>query len=106
MDPATARERQYWIAAATLARGDKHAALTAATAGLEQAKKIGSDELAWRLAAIGCAAARGEGDREQHRALRAVAVAALARLRASWGDHVRRYEQRPDLTELRKELEG
>jgi tetratricopeptide (TPR) repeat protein len=105
IDPSTTRECQYWLAAAALARGDTHAALAAATAGLEQATKIGSDELAWRLAAIGSAAARGEADEEQRRALRTTAAARLARLRGAWGNQARRYEQRPDLTELRKAVE-
>jgi tetratricopeptide (TPR) repeat protein len=105
IDPSTARERQYWIAAAAFARGEMTTALTAATAGLEQARKIGSDELTWRFAAIGSAAARGDTNREQQRMLREAAAAALGRLRASWGAHVRRYEQRPDLVELRKASE-
>jgi hypothetical protein len=105
IDPSTARECQYWIAAAALARGDTHAALAAATTGLEQAVKIGSDELAWRFAAIGSAAARGEADEPQRRALRTTAAARLARLRASWGNPSRLYEQRPDLNDLRKAVE-
>jgi tetratricopeptide (TPR) repeat protein len=102
LDPATARERQYWIVAAMLARGDKTQARAAAQAAIGQATKIGSDELTWRLAAVGSAAARAEGNREQQDALRHIAVAALGRMRVSWGDHVRTYLQRPDLIELRK----
>ena len=107
-DPATARERQYWIAAAALARGDTRGSVAAATAGVQQAARIGNDELAWRIAAIGAEAARLAGDREGRRTFRDLAIAARARIRASWGEHVRRYEQRPDLSELRKasELEG
>jgi tetratricopeptide (TPR) repeat protein len=105
IDPATARERQYWIAAAMLARGDEMKARATAEAALAGATKIGSDELAWRLAAVGSAAARGEGNRTQQHALRATAVAALGRLRSAWGDQVRLYLRRPDLIELRKASE-
>jgi hypothetical protein len=104
-DPATDRERQYWTAAAALAEGNARGALAAALAGTERATKIGNDELTWRIAAIGSAAARKAGDVEQQRALRGLAVAARARLRAAWGANVRRYEQRPDLIELRKASE-
>jgi tetratricopeptide (TPR) repeat protein len=104
-DPATARERQYWTAAAALARGDTGAAIAAASTGVDQAAKIANDELTWRLAAVGAAAARIADDGEQRRTFRTLAVAARTRLRASWGDHVRRYEQRPDLNELRKASE-
>jgi tetratricopeptide (TPR) repeat protein len=106
IDPATARDRQYWIAAAALARGDTSGARAAAATGVDGATKIGNDELVWRLAAIGSAAAKAEGDRETQGALRAVASAALSRLRTSWGVvHTRRYEQRPDLVELRRASE-
>ena len=104
-DPATARERQYWTAATALARGDTGSAIAAASAGIEQATRIGNDELAWRMAAIGTAAARLAGDGERRRTFRAIAVEARTRIRTSWGDHVRRYEQRPDLIELRKATE-
>jgi tetratricopeptide (TPR) repeat protein len=104
-DPATARERQYWIAEAALARGDTSAAMAAAAAGGEQAARIGNDELAWRIAAIGAEAARIAGDKERRRTFRDVAIAAHARVHASWGDQIRRYNQRPDLNELRKASE-
>lgn len=104
-DPATARERQYWIAATALARRDTRGTIAAAETGGEQAARIGNDELAWRIAAIGAEAARIAGDRERRRAFRDVAIAARARIHASWKDHVRRYDQRPDLNELRKASE-
>jgi tetratricopeptide (TPR) repeat protein len=105
MDPSVARERRYWIAKAMLARGDDDKALAAAVDGIEQAKKIGNDELAWRFGAIGSAAARAQRDREQQRALHDAATTALSRIRAAWGTSVRRYDQRPDLIELRKASE-
>jgi len=104
-DPATVREREYWTAATALARGDTRTAIAAASAGVEQATRIGNDELAWRMAAVGAAAARLAGDGEQSRTFRGTAMAARTRIRTSWGDHVRRYEQRPDLIELRKATE-
>jgi hypothetical protein len=104
-DPATRREREYWMAATALARKDTRNALAVATSGIEHAKKIGNDELAWRTAAIGAAAARAAGDREQERVFRALAAESRARLRISWGTQASRYEQRPDLIELRKASE-
>jgi len=104
-DLATARERQYWTAAAALARGDSQGALAAAAAGVQQAAKIGNDELAWRNAAIGSIAAARVGDVQQAHALKAEAAAARARLRAAWGTAAGRYEQRPDLIALRKASE-
>ena len=104
-DPATGRERDYWLAATALARKDMRSAITTATSTIERAKKIGNDELTWRAAAVGAAAARAVGDREQERAFKALAVESRARLRTSWGTQARRYEQRPDLVELRKASE-
>jgi len=104
-DPGAARERQYWTAAAAVANGDWQAALAAATAGVQQAAKIGNDELRWRLAAIGSIAASRGGDAPQARSLRTEAMAARTRLRAAWGAGAAGYEQRPDLMELRKASE-
>ena len=102
IDPSITREVQLWNAAALRARGQAAKTLAAATVGFEQAQKISNDELAWRFAAIGSAAARERGDVKQQRLFRDAAMTALARLRTSWGDHVRRYLERPDLIELRK----
>ena len=101
-ESATGREREYWTAATALARRDIPRAIAAATTAIDHAKKIGNDELTWRTAAIGVAAARALGDAERERALRTVAVDSRGRLRTSWGTHVTRYDQRPDLIELRK----
>jgi hypothetical protein len=104
-DPATARERDYWVAATALAGKDLRGAIAAASNAIEQAKKIHNDELTWRTAAVGAAAARAAGDREQERSFRALAVESRSRLRNSWGNQASRYEQRPDLVELRKASE-
>ena len=77
-------------------------AITMASTAIEHAKKIGNDELIWRSAAIGVAAARTLGDAERERALRTIAVEARTRLRTTWGTDISRYDQRPDLLELRK----
>jgi eukaryotic-like serine/threonine-protein kinase len=104
-DRAVLRERQYWTAAAAVAKGDWQAALAATTTGIEQASKINNDELTWRLAAIGSVAASRAGDVQQARALKSQAIAARTRLRAAWGANTGRYDQRPDLIELRKASE-
>jgi tetratricopeptide (TPR) repeat protein len=104
-EAATARELGYWVAAAALARKEAQSAMATASTGIEQATKIGNDELTWRIAAVGAAAARAAGDTSQRQAFRGTAVESLNRLRAQWGDDLRRYEQRPDLMELRKAME-
>jgi len=99
--PAVARERQYWLATAALARGDFRRALDDAFSGLEQLADVRNDELEWRLAAVGSVAARQLGSTEQHRVLRARSSDALARLRFQWGQHAQQYNARKDLTDLR-----
>jgi tetratricopeptide (TPR) repeat protein len=101
-DPPTERELAYWSAATALTRKDAASAIAFASKGVEQARKIGNDELAWRTAAVAAAAARARGDEQQQRALLMVATESRARIRAAWGAAAVRYEQRPDLVELRK----
>ena len=101
-ESATAREREYWTAATALARKDMQNAIETVSAAIEHARKIGNDELTWRTAAVGVAAARTLGDAERERALRTIAVDAHTRLRTTWGPDISRYDQRPDLLELRK----
>jgi tetratricopeptide (TPR) repeat protein len=105
-DPATARERQYWTAAASLGRGETSIALTIAAEALGASSRVGNDELAWRVAAVGSIAARQGGDPQQQRAFQQTSAAALGRLRSAWGADERRYELRPDLDALRKSMEG
>jgi hypothetical protein len=100
--PSIRRERQYWLAATREARGDPSQALAAASDGLQMLSRVGNDELQWRLAAIGCNAAHSLGDGVSEATMRARASEALSRIRAHWGDYVGRYENRPDLTELRR----
>jgi tetratricopeptide (TPR) repeat protein len=101
--PARALERQYWWAAASLARGRAQEARALASDGLKELSKLGNDELQWRLAALAAIAARADGLDEQQRAFRAQAAEALARLRAKWGEPARAYESRPDLAQLRRD---
>ncbi len=100
--PATARERDYWLAAAALARGDAKSALEIATVALKKSSRINNDELAWRCAAVGSAAARALGRTEEEKVLRDSSSASLVRLRNAFGGNARQYEARPDLVDLRK----
>ena len=99
---AFARERQYWSALAFVVRGRASDALAAASKGLDQVASGSNDEIEWRLAAIASVAAGVLERGEEQRTLRTRAAASLNRLRASWGAHVRAYEDRPDLKELRR----
>jgi tetratricopeptide (TPR) repeat protein len=101
---ATLRERDYWSAATALARKDALRALAIATSTSERATRIKNDELLWRCAALGAAAAHAIRSSTEEQTLRATATAALARLRAAWGTSARSYEARPDLFELRKAI--
>lgn len=102
VDRASARERQYWIAAAALHSGDNTAAAQEAERGLSMLGTLPNDELRWRLAAIGAAAARHRGDAAAAATLSTSARAALTRLRTAWQTDVQPYERRPDLAELVK----
>src|SRR5262249_44589653 len=100
--PSIARERDYWLAAAALARGDAKGALQIAAGAGEQAVRINNDELAWRTAAVGSLAARALGLTREDQAFRTTSTASLERVRRTFGDSARSYDARPDLVELRK----
>jgi tetratricopeptide (TPR) repeat protein len=102
--PSLVRERQYWQAAAALARGRAAAALAEAERGLSLLGEISNDELRWRLASLGAVAARSLGQADKARAMQASAREALARLRSDWPGGVDIYLKRPDLAELRSWL--
>jgi tetratricopeptide (TPR) repeat protein/predicted Ser/Thr protein kinase len=104
VDPANARERQYWIAATLLQQ--KHAAESLSTAkqGLADLGEISNDELRWRLAAVGTLAAAAERDSENVVELQRAGVAAWQRLATDWGPSLLRYESRPDVSELRQRV--
>jgi tetratricopeptide (TPR) repeat protein/predicted Ser/Thr protein kinase len=101
-DGTTARERQFWIAAAALHAGDTAAAAAEAGRGLSLLGTLPNDELRWRLAAIGASAARQRGDTAAAGNLSGVSRDALSRLRAAWKGDAERYERRPDLIEILK----
>jgi tetratricopeptide (TPR) repeat protein len=100
-EPVVARERQYWLAAAALGRGDARAALAGAEHGLELLGTVPNDELRWRLAAVGAAAAAQLRDGPAAASLQARMTRALEQLRANWPGGLGTYERRPDLVELR-----
>lgn len=99
---ASRREQRYWQLVAILGSGDSRGALGGASVALQQLGDVPSPELEWRLAAIGAAAATRLGDRSGADRLRAQANAALTQVRSAWGSHSTSYDQRRDLTELRK----
>jgi tetratricopeptide (TPR) repeat protein len=101
MAPVLRRERQYWLAATALARGQARDALTEAERGLEMEGDASNDERRWRLAANGAIAAQIQGDAARARELRRRATEAFERLRKSWGPDLQDYERRPDLLELK-----
>lgn len=103
-DPAT-RERQYWLAAAALQRGDAAAAAAEAGRGLTLLGDRANDELRWRLAAVAAVAARQQGDQAASARLSADARAASDRLRTTWRTDLDTYERRPDLAELIRKKE-
>jgi tetratricopeptide (TPR) repeat protein len=100
--PTLARERQYWLAAAALVRGDAGAADAHAANGLALLGDLPNDEIRWRLAAVGSAAA--ERLRQPGRAVERTALArdALRRLQVAWKDAFEVYGKRADVVDLRK----
>jgi tetratricopeptide (TPR) repeat protein/predicted Ser/Thr protein kinase len=102
VDRTTARERQYWIAAASLQTGDAATAATEAQRGLSLLGSLPNDELRWRLAAIGAAAARRRGDAAMAATLSTIARDSLTHLRTTWKTDAEAYERRPDLAEIVK----
>ncbi len=97
MDPSVARERRYWTAFAALEQGNFDEALSEAAAGLAALGTMPHDELRWRLAAVGKAAAQAVKNAERASALGATARAALDRLRTGWKGDADGYLRRPDL---------
>jgi serine/threonine protein kinase len=104
VDPALARERQYWRAAVLLERGNATGALAEADRGLQLVGQMSNDELRWRLAALGALALRAMGDSGRERDMLSRAEQALARLRSNWPTGIEAYEKRPDLAELKARL--
>lgn len=95
------RERLYWAASAALARGKYQESFEAAAAAADDAARIGNSELEWRAAAVSSIAAAGLKRRDVAEQFRKRAAEALGRLRASWKEDCRDYDNRADLTALR-----
>jgi tetratricopeptide (TPR) repeat protein/predicted Ser/Thr protein kinase len=104
LDPALARERQYWRAAAALELGRASEAVQEAERGLALLGDLSNDELRWRLSAVGTLALQALGEPEKARAMLAETERALQRLRTGWLSGFEAYEQRPDLAELKARL--
>jgi eukaryotic-like serine/threonine-protein kinase len=100
-EPATARERHYWRAAAALQRDDARASLDEAIQGLTQLGALPNDEMRWRLAAVGAVAARRSGDAKRAADFDAAARRALAQLRGDWKTDFDSYARRLDIADLR-----
>ena len=96
------QEVQFLRIAAMVAREDFRAALETVSRTLSDKSLQQSDEVFWRLAAVGAAAARSLGDQERRAQLAEQAGQALDRLREAWNRGTSTYESRPDLVELRK----
>jgi tetratricopeptide (TPR) repeat protein len=101
-DPSFVRERDYWVGAAALERGDGAAALAAVNHGLTLLGNLSNDELRWRLAAVGAVAASISGDEKAMTEFTATARTSLGRMRSAWNADFQTYEQRADLIHLRK----
>ena len=99
------RERRYWTAFAALEQGKFDQALLEADAGLAALGTMPHDELRWRLAAVGKAAAQAGKNAARASALDATARAALDRVRTAWKTDTESYFRRPDLEYLRKRAE-
>jgi hypothetical protein len=101
-EPTPLRERNYWLAAAALERGDLKTALAEVDRGFELLRNQSNDELRWRLSAIGATAAREAGDTKRSADLARRGRAALEAVKKSWGDTFAAYAQRSDLLNLKK----
>jgi tetratricopeptide (TPR) repeat protein len=99
--PAVQRELHYWRARAQLAAGTAEGAMASVKAGLALMAGAANDEVEWRLAAAGAAAARRLARADEQRELHDRALAIITRLRDKWRDGARLYEARPDLVELK-----
>ena len=102
---SVARERRYWTAFAALEQGKFDQALSEADAGLAALGTLPHDELRWRLAGVGKAAAQAGKNAARATALDATARAALERVRTGWNAAAQSYFRRPDLEYLRKRAE-
>ena len=101
-DRSTLRERHYWLAAAALEAKDPGRALAEVKTALSLLDNLSNDELRWRLAAVGSAAAKEMNDEKSASAMSATARTAFEKVRSAWGAEFPTYDKRPDLLDLRK----
>ncbi len=99
------REIRYWRLATRLASNDARGTLEGVSSMLQELPRAPSDELEWRLAAVGAIAARRAGASDRLSELTERARHASDRLRSAWKDHFLKYETRPDVVALRRESE-
>jgi serine/threonine protein kinase len=99
------REIRYWRLATRLASNDARGTLEDVSSMLQELPRAPSDELEWRLAAVGAIAARRAGASDRLSELTERARHASDRLRSAWKDHFLKYETRPDVVALRRESE-
>jgi tetratricopeptide (TPR) repeat protein len=104
--PGVTRERQYWVAAATLERSDYRTALKEATRGLELLGDAPNDELRWRLATVALVAARNGGDATRLGDMTALSQQAERALAATWQSEFDGFVRRPDLARLKAMAAG
>jgi tetratricopeptide (TPR) repeat protein len=100
-EAAVARELYYWAGAAALQSRQPSVALEAARHGLDVLGKLSNDEVRWRLAAVGAAAARQLHDENLEREMARTARTSLEALKAAWKDAFETYLRRSDLVDLR-----
>jgi hypothetical protein len=100
---STAREIRYWRVAARLVSGDGARALDEASELLQDLPRAPTDELEWRLAALGGVAARRSARPDNARDLAERARQAWQRLETAWKTEISIYGARPDIVQLRRE---
>jgi tetratricopeptide (TPR) repeat protein len=93
-------DRDYWLAAGSLLRGDAAAAGRAAAEGLAALGGGTNEDMRWRLAAVALAAARQTGDAPASERMNRLLEDSRARLEAGWKNDVTAYMSRPDLVDL------
>lgn len=93
------------LATALYESGDAAGALKQALIAAERAARFGEQEPAWRASLIAARSSLRAGDKEEARQHAAKANDALANLQAQWGaETFERYQSRPDIQILRKQL--
>ena len=100
---ANAREISYWLARASLTRADYQRAYDTAKAAWSAPGARGDNELAWRMKAVGAAAASHLTSIAELRAtIASESDEQREQLASAWGEAARAYFSRPDLLSLRK----